>query len=151
MRAIAAVGASLPLLAVSWHYVALVPILWLTWACAGWAAFQGMGAETSVELTNPVAYALANWARLSNIWVDLCGMAIEGLFCTVAISTVPEFVHGRWSLGDLGGLMFAPLYYVAQRIFVFPDLGKFARAGSEWGEVLVGALVGAIVTLEVLL
>lgn len=145
MRAIAAVGLGAPLAFYSWHLLVVIPVLWLTWAMAGWGAFQGMGDETAVEEKNQIAHLLET-VRQNKYFIDIVGMAIEGAFCVLCISIAPAiYLHHYWLIayGALVGTAFAPLYFIAQHSPWKPDFGKFAKAGSEWGEVLVGMLVAA--------
>lgn len=148
MRAIAASAMAAPLMLVSWHYAVMFVVFWVTWSLAGWGAFQGMGQEAAVEISNPIAKAL-NSLGLRKLSIDLAGMAIEGFFCCAMISIAPLVQTHRISVLPLLGLFFAMAYLVPQRLVKFPSTGKFATAGSEWGEVLVGLLVGAMVALEV--
>lgn len=153
MRAIAAVGMSAPLLLIDWRYVAMMPALWIAWSLAGWGAFQSMG-ESPIEEKNPVAHGLERIGVTSPMWNDILGMAIEGIFVMAIVSLVPAFVKDDWSFyifDTLTGAMFAPLYWVAQHSPWKPNLGRFAKGGSEWGEVLVGAFVAFDVTTSALL
>lgn len=152
MRAIAAVGLVLPLLAASWHYVALMPAFWVAWSLAGWGAFQSMG-QSPVDMDNPVAAELDRLGLTNPTDNDMAGMAAEGMLVMQIIAGVlgiTVFPHvlvllALWA----SGVAFAPLYYLPQRLIAFPNLGRFAKAGSEWGEVLVGAWVMGLLVLTI--
>jgi hypothetical protein len=141
MRAIAAAALVLPLALFDWHLAGLVPVLWLGWSCAGWGAFQGMGASP-VDRSNPVAGVVAFLGARSPLANCLAGMAVEGVALMTWLALflpTPAFFFVA-----AAGLAFAPLYFGAQRSPWLPDCGRFARAGSEWAEVLVGAWVALV-------
>ncbi len=143
MRAIAAAGLVAPLLAVSWHYAALMPAWWVAWSLAGWGAFQSAG-TSAPETSNPLCAALVR-CGLSGTALCLAGMAIEGVYTLIVPSAVLAALQWRVDtlFLPLAGAAFALLYLIAQR-FPMLNFGRFARAGSEWGEVFVGAFVGVI-------
>lgn len=148
MRAIAAFFMAAPLLLIDWRYVAMIPTLWIAWSLAGWGAFQSMGASP-IEEKNPVAHFLEKIGITDPTWNDLLGMAIEGVFVMAIVSLVPAFVTHDWAkypFVAMTGIFFSPLYFSAQHIPRKPDFGRFARGGSEWGEVLVGMSVAAQTT-----
>lgn len=152
MRAIAAVCMAAPLLLIDWRYVAMMPALFVAWSLAGWGAFQSMGVSP-IEETNPVAHGLERIGVTSPLWNDLLGMAIEGIFVMAIVSLVPAFVKHDWWLYAIDvwtGATFGPLYWIAQHSPWRPNLGRFAKGGSEWGEVLVGAYVAVVVTTSAL-
>lgn len=152
MRAIAAVCMAAPLALMDWHWLALAPALWVAWSLAGWGAFQSMGASP-VDQGNWLAVDLERAGARSPISNDIIGMALEGLFVTSVLGTaVAALTYGViLSLAvSLSGLMFSPLYLVAQRSKRLPNFGRFANAGSEWAEVFVGAWVGLVLAVAAL-
>lgn len=150
MRAIAAVAMAAPLVAFGWWWALMAPALFIGWCLAGWGAFQGMGHETFVELKNPVARVLSrDRAFVANYrTIDLLGMALEGMYCLLVptMAAVWASPTALSSLMGLTGMLFAPAYYAAQWWKGWPKLGHFAQPGSEWGEVLVGMIVGMAIT-----
>jgi hypothetical protein len=150
MRAISAVAMAAPLVCFGWWWALMAPALFIAWCLAGWGAFQGMGHETFIELKNPVARLLSrDRAFVANFrLLDLVGMSIEGMYC-LAVPTAAAVVvtDGGWSgLLVLAGVLFGPAYYAGQWWKGWPRLGHFAQPGSEWGEVLVGMIVGMAIT-----
>lgn len=148
MRAIAAVGMTAPLAFVDPLWLALAPAFWVAWSLAGWGAFQSMG-ESPVDKGNWLAVDLERAGASSSLANDLIGMALEGWM----VMSVPAIVV--WCLQGvdtaavvaLSGLMFSPIYLIAQRSPRLPDFGRFANAGSEWAEVFVGAWVGLVLAV----
>ena len=152
MRAIAAVAMSIPVILNYPHLVSVlsIPGLWVAWSLAGWGAFQGMGHEVSVEQKNPVAHILSRRIR-SLLALDVLGMAIEGIhvmtILTIFLAPALYMRGGTTWLIEAGvllllsGTTFSPIYDLMQHIKRLPNLGRFARAGSEWAEVTVGVWV----------
>jgi hypothetical protein len=146
MRAIAAVALGAPLMVFGYVYALIMPALWLSWTTVGWGAFQGMGADP-IEAKNPVASGLVKLGVRSPLANCLIGMALEGVLCMVPLALVTCFTGFILPCAAMmSGVMFSPLYFLAQRSPWRPNLGPFAKAGSEWGEVLVGAWVAFVIT-----
>lgn len=153
MRAIAAVAMGTPLAWFGLWWLTMIPALYIAWCLAGWGAFQGMGHETFVEEKNPVARTLEKISS-NERFIDLFGMALEGLLVMTIIGAVPgAILHSllTWIVVTLSGIVFAPIYFVWQWFLPLPNFGKFSRAGSEWAEVSVGAWVAIVVVCVVLL
>lgn len=151
MRAIAAVAIGSPMVAGGELFLLIIPLWWIAWSLAGWGAFQSMGHETTVEMKNPVA-AFLERCGLGKTMIDIIGMAIEGILTLTLPGLLLGWLIHPWigAVFILCGIGFAPLYLLADRGPYRPDWGRFARAGSEWGEVLVGAWVGVVLALAMI-
>jgi hypothetical protein len=145
MRAIAAAEMSLPLAIINPRWLLMIPALWVAWSLAGWGAFQSMG-TSPVDEKNWIARALERIGFRSPFWNDAVGMAIEGVMVMIWPMLVVAWLAPphAWFV-PLSGLMFSPIYLAAQKAPWLPNMGRFARAGSEWAEVGVGAWVGMVI------
>jgi hypothetical protein len=114
----------------------------------GWAPFQEMGLQ-------PVNMPEASWMRwlpehlgfkIGTVGHDFIGMMQAGFVCLAPLAMLMEFTVGPYAVFvlDAAGLGFAPCYLLAR--LNFPTVKNFAE-GQSWGEVFVGALIGAALML----
>jgi len=133
------------LTALWWPYaLALLVALFVGICIGGWGPFQGMGLlafgkpESSWKRWLPERLGLP----IGTIAHDFIGMAESGLSCIAPMILVMAGLGHYAAVGYLAclGLGFAPCYLVARLI---PwSIPRFA-SGQEWGEVFVGAMLGA--------
>jgi hypothetical protein len=148
MRAIAAVFMMIPLSLCSPVFLWLIPVMWISWSIAGWGAFQGMTGGPPEE-KNWVCMALVKLG-ITGVTRDIIGMAIEGMITLLLPGIAFGIIVGSVPVGigvTVAGIMFSPIYYAMSRSPWLPDWGKFAKADTEWAEVLVGCWVAAVFAL----
>lgn len=128
-----------------WLGLLLVPALFGGICVAGWGAFQAMGLnwlgfapENSWEALLPRLFKF----EAGDFWFDFLGMIQAGLLCMLPVAVVASCItlHPAWLLLVVG-IGFAPCYALAR---IMPlRIPKFAT-GQDWGEVFVGAMLGAV-------
>jgi len=147
MRAIAAVAMAAPLALFTWHWLALIPALFLGWSVSGWGAFQGMRV-VSDDPKNPLALLIRKLG-MTGLGGCILGMTISGLICVAPSALIVGLLGWTWypaALILVSALAFPLAYFLAVRCWVGAPLGVFASMGStQWGEILVGASVGATI------
>ena len=114
----------------------------------GWAPFQEMALM-------PADMPEASWMRwlperlgfkIGTLGHDFIGMMLAGYVCMAPLAMLVLLTAGLYGCVVLllAGLGFAPCYLLAR--LNFPAVKNFAE-GQSWGEVFVGALIGAALML----
>jgi hypothetical protein len=144
-RALRASLALIFVLKFGWFGLLLVPALFLGTVIGGWGAFEAMGLnwlgfepENSWEGRLPKLLGF----KPGDFWFDFFGMAEAGTLCMMPLAFADSCLAQRPEyLLLLIGLGFAPCYALAR---VIPwKIPRFAT-GQDWGEVFVGAMLGAV-------
>lgn len=126
-------------------YAILIPLIFAGLIATGWGPFQGLG------LPSPYApeRSWLRWLPLrlglktGTVAHDAVGLAEAGVICVAPSAVFFGITHGVLAgvLALTVGLGF-PIAYAIPRIVRLPAIPKFS-SGQAWGEVFVGALIGA--------
>lgn len=139
-----------------WIVLGFAPCFFAGWIAGGWGPFQGMGLEADAAFVPERSWL--RWLpeqlglKAGTVFHDLVGMAEAGVIAmapsALFVGYLAHWIGMEWLLVVFAGIGFAPCY-LAARLIAFPTIPKFAQ-GQSWGEILTGALVGAVLGFSLL-